>query len=91
MPFYLQVEIKTDLSASECEERFVKPISDALAAEGLGRVVTPATATEETDATPGVYEIAVEVSDIEKAQEVKWVRSTKHLSCRYLSSMAVRR
>jgi hypothetical protein len=65
MAFYFQIDVDSSLSPSEFRERVVIPLGEALKREKLGRLLDG----EPSDDTPeGVYELALEVTDQERAR-----------------------
>ncbi len=65
MGFFLQVEVDSLLSAAEFRERVIVPLAEGLERECLGRVIEG-----ETEASEGVYELALEVSDQGRARDL---------------------
>jgi hypothetical protein len=67
MGFYLHFEVDSSLSPAEFRERVIIPLEEALEREELGRLLDG----EPEDDTPGgVYELALEVTDQERARAI---------------------
>jgi hypothetical protein len=66
MGFYLQIEVDSSLSPAEFRERVIQPLAEALDREHLGRILDG----EPEDAHAGTYELALEVTNQERAREV---------------------
>jgi hypothetical protein len=67
MGFYLHIEVNSSLSPSEFRERVITPLGEALEREELGRVLD---GHEEDDTSEGTFELALHVTDQERARAV---------------------
>jgi hypothetical protein len=68
MGFYLQIEVDSSLSPYEFRERVIVPLGEALERERLGRILDDD--PEDEPGAEGHYELALEVTDQERAKEV---------------------
>jgi hypothetical protein len=68
MGFYLHIEVDSPLTAYAFWERVIVPLGEALEREQLGCILD--NAPGEDTATEGHYELALEVTDQERAKEV---------------------
>ena len=66
MGFYLHVDVKTSLTPTAFNERVLEPLKKALEREGLGRLLEG----NAGDVPGESYELALEVSDHQRAREV---------------------
>jgi hypothetical protein len=68
MSFYMHLEVESGLPPDEFWERVIFPLGLALEREGLGRILDRK--PEDGDGREGVYELALEVSDAQRARLV---------------------
>jgi hypothetical protein len=68
MSFFLHIEVDSSLSPTEFRQRVIVPLQDALEREAIGHLLDDE--PNRDDAPAGVYELALEVSDQERAREV---------------------
>jgi hypothetical protein len=64
MPFFLHIEVDSSLTPTEFRERVVLPLRQALAREGVGRLLDG----DDPDEVGGSYELALEATDEDRAR-----------------------
>ena len=70
MPLFLHVEVDGSLSLTEFRERVMLPLKEALEREALGHLLDLDDEPEEDNTLKGVYKLALEVTDQERAREI---------------------
>jgi hypothetical protein len=68
MGLYLSIEVNSSLSPYEFRERVIVPLGEALEREGVGRILDGD--PEKQDGPEGRYELALQVSDQERARQI---------------------
>lgn len=67
MGFFLHVEVESSFSPCEFRERVIIPLGEALEREEVGCLLD---SDWEDDTPEGLYELALEVTDQERAREI---------------------
>jgi hypothetical protein len=68
MGFYLEIKIESTFPPEEFQERVLRPLGEALDREALGHILEPM--PEDDPAAEGVYVLALEVTDPERARQL---------------------